>query len=292
MSHSHSTKMHTAVFQRLAIVLCCFTVLLASDCSGPGDSDGVPVSNAPLVDRTAPIDTVLNLNCANVGVFPETCVVDGPENPFVDTAIGEFDENAEEQTAFNKFELANGIDPGPAGAKTRFYFWATALARRPIGENQYFTALALHELYTVQVMQTGFGDPIVREQALKAYRSMLDNFFSSVVFFACFYRDGVFRGCPPPGGVDPDLDVPAAFAVPLNEQVACNLYFKDATARPPDYPDGFERVELGEQLGCRSDDGCFQLATLDLFSSWGYAYQQAPSGDACGEGIVTIIDGE
>lgn len=260
--------------------------LLVAGCNEPDSNEGVSISSIPLT--SVPPDTVLNLNCANVGIYTETCVLDDPENPFVDASIGEFDENNLE--GFNKFDLANEIPSGPAGAKSRFYFWATALARRPIGENQYFTALALHELYTAQIEQTGFGDPIVREQAVKAYRSLLDNFFSSVVFFACFFDNGVFRGCPPPDGVGPD-DVGAAFAVPLNEIAVCNLYFREATAIPQVYPNGFARIELGEDLGCSNDEGCFQLATLDLLAGWGYAYQAPANGSVCGEGVVTINDG-
>ncbi len=286
MSNRYFTDACPAVSKVLSVMLLAFAVLLTAGCNEPEDNDGVSISSVPL--SSDPPDTALNLNCANVGIYTETCVLDDPENPFANAVIVEFDENNEE--AFNKFDLANGIPAGPAGAKSRFYFWATALARRQIGENQYFTALALHELYTAQVQQTGFGDPIVREQALKAYRSLLDNFFSSVVFFACFFDNGVFRGCPPPDGVGPD-DVPAAFAVPLNEIVACNLFFRDATAIPSVYPNGFERIELGEELGCTNDQGCFRLATLDLLAGWGYAYQAPANGGVCGEGVVTINDG-
>ena len=293
MRNRNTTKMYTAVLQRLFTVLCCFTVLVASDCGGPGDSDGESISNAPLIDMSEPVDAVLNLNCALVGINDETCVLDDPENPFIDTAIVQFDENDPESEAFNKFELANDIPAGPSGAKSRFYYWATALAQRPDGENQYYTALALHELYTVQIQQTGFGDPIVQNQALEAYRSLLDNFFGSLTRFACFYRDGVFRGCPP-AVVDPDLDEPAEFGIPLAELTACNLVFKEATAttnfgQPIEpYPDGYERLVLGEELGC-FDDGCRVLATLDLLSEWNYAYIQPPGGTLCLEGVV--IDG-
>ncbi len=232
-------------------------VLLISGCEGPGNDDGIVTSAAPL-----PRDTLLNLACADVGIYLETCVLEDPENPFVDTQIVEFDVNNEE--AFNKFELAESIPQGATGAKARFYFWATALARRPIGENQYFTALALHELFNYT------GDPIVQAQALRAYRSVLDNFFSSAVFFACYFRDGVFRGCPPPD-LDPTLDVPAAFAVPLNELTADALYRTDAT--------GFARLVEGDPL-----------FVLDLLASWGYAYQPAtpPGFD---DGVLSVVDG-
>jgi hypothetical protein len=70
--------------------------------------------------------------------------------------------------------LFNSIPPGPTGAKARFYFWATALARRPSGENQFYTALALHELFDANSNVLS-KDELVRAQALKAYRS--DNLF-------------------------------------------------------------------------------------------------------------------
>lgn len=188
-------------------------------CNEPGNDEGIVINATAL-----PNDTFLDLSCADAGIFAETCVLDDPDNPFAETIIVEFDVNNEE--AFNKFDLANGIESGPSGAKARFYFWATALARRPSGENQWYTARALHELWSAA------RDPIIKEQALRAYRSVLDNFFGSATFFE------FCPTCP-------------AVPITLNEQVAKDLY---------DGVPGFARI-AGDELDARS-----------LLGEWGYTY--------------------
>jgi len=169
---------------KLIAALLGLTILALTGCSSPGSDDGV-VAGSVEDDGTGnivatgniplPTDTLLNLFCEDVGITPQTCVLDDPENPYRQTATGEFDVNNPD--AETKFELFVQIPPGPNGAKARFYLWATALARRPSGENQWYTALALHELWDAA------EDPIVQAQALRAYKSTLDNFFGSVTFF-------------------------------------------------------------------------------------------------------------
>lgn len=144
--------------------------LMVSGCESPTDGDGVDFNTILL-----PTDLVLNLACADAGVGFETCILEDSENPFVLVATPEFSPNNPD--GFTKFDLANNIPAGPTGAKARYYLWATALARSPSGENQWYTAQALHELWDAA------GDPLIRDQALKAYRSVLDNFFGSTTFF-------------------------------------------------------------------------------------------------------------
>ncbi|MEM7431882.1 MAG: hypothetical protein AAF351_08075 [Pseudomonadota bacterium] len=237
----------------LTVALCAAT-LLSFGCSGGSgerdENDGVVINAIEL-----PTDVVLNLACENVGVHPETCVLSDPENPFSSTTIIEFDVNNPD--ADNKFDLFNSIPPGPTGAKARFYFWATALARRPSGENQFYTALALHELFDANsnVLST---DELAREQALKAYRSLLDNFFGSVTVFTC---------CP---AASPTGE-PVPFSIPLNELTADNLYRTDAT--------GFRRLVEGDPI-----------LVLEVLLEWGYSYQAAspPNFD---NGVVSVNDG-
>jgi hypothetical protein len=176
--------------------------------------------------------------------------MEDPENPFATVPIIEFDVNNPEAT--NKFDLFNSIPAGPTGAKARFYFWATALARRPSGENQFYTALALHELWDLN------SDPIVQTQALKAYRSVLDNFFGSVTVFTC---------CP---ALSPDGE-PIPFPVGLNELTADNLYRTDAT--------GYERLVPGDPL-----------LVLSLMLDWGYTYRPANPPDYT-DGLVFVNRG-
>lgn len=221
-------------------------------CSSPSSDSGIVIDMddaAPGDGIALPTDTLLNLNCADVGVFPETCVLDDPENIFLTAQIKEFDVN--EPDAETKFALVNEIPAGPTGAKARFYFWATALARRANGENQWYTARALHELWDAA------GDPIIQEQALKAYRSVLDNFFGSVTFFECCA--GLIPG-------DPNEAVP--FSVTLNELTADNLYRTDST--------GWARLVPGDPL-----------LTQSLIAEWGYTYRPATAPDF-NDGLVFV----
>ena len=238
-----------AVYRRLMMVLFGFGILVAGGCESPSDTDGQVINGIAL-----PTDVVLNLACENVGINDEQCVLGDPENPFVTTAIVEFNVNDPEAT--NKFDLFNSIPAGPTGAKARFYFWATALARRPSGENQFYTAMALHELFDANsnVLST---DELVREQALKAHRSLLDNFFGSVTVFEC---------CP---GASP-IGEPVAFAVPLNELTADALFRTDRT--------GYRRLVDGDPI-----------LVLELLLDWGYAYQAAnpPNYD---DGVVSVAE--
>ncbi len=240
-----------AVTSRKLIAMLCVLTLAIAGCNEERDSgDGTLINSIVL-----PTDVVLNLYCADVGIYLETCVLDDPENPFATTTIIEF--NVNDPDATNKFDLFNSIPAGPQGAKARFYFWATALARRPSGENQFYTALALHELFDANsnVLST---DEIARDQALKAYQSLLQNFFGSVTVFTC---------CP---AASPTGD-PVPFSVPLNELTADNLYRTDAT--------GFQRLVEGDPI-----------LVLELLLDWGFSYQPA-NPPLFNDGVISVNDG-
>ena len=230
----------------LLLSACC---VLGAGCSGePGPGDGTVINTIIL-----PTDTLLNLACEDVGIFRERCVLEDPENPFALVPIIEFDIN--DPNAGNKFQLFNAIPAGRIGAKARFYFWATALARRSSGENQFYTALALHELWNYN------GDPIVQEQALKAYRAVLDNYFGSVTVFTCC------EDVRPPN--DPRGPIP--FPIGLNELTADNLYRTDAT--------GYRRLVEG-----------VPLLVLEVLLNWGYRYRPANPPDYA-DGLVFVNGG-
>ncbi len=230
---------------RAATALLALLLLATTGCESPDIEDGEIITSIVL-----PTDTLLNLACIDVGIFAETCIEQDFENPYRTATIREFDVN--DPDAETKFALADQIPAGPTGAKARFYLWATALARRPSGENQWYTARALHELFDAN------DDPIIQNQALRAYRSVLDNFFGSVTFFEC---------C---ANIDPNNE-PVPFSVPLNELVADDLYRTDAT--------GYARLIPGDPLLTQS-----QLA------EWGYTYQPAtaPNFD---NGVLSVNDG-
>jgi hypothetical protein len=206
-----------------------------------------------------PTDTLLNLYCVDVGIAAEPCILEDPENPYRQTATPEFDVNNPD--AETKFDLANQIPAGPTGAKARFYLWATAQARFPRGENQYYTALALHELYTAA------RDPIVRDQALTAYRSTWDNYFGSVTVFECC---GEFFPDPDRGDT--------AFSFPLNELVLEQLVRAQET---PDaaYPGGYYPLIPDDPSDIINDAGLLELETAEVILDWGYVYRCAD--DVC-----------
>lgn len=140
---------------RLAIL----QLALLSALTGCGGGSGGQVVNT----IELPQSTYLNLYCPSVGIADEECILFDPENPYARAAI----------TDATKWDLA---DASPS-AKSDFYLWATALAKNPTGENQYYTALSLHKLFTQG------GSELAREQAKKAYRSLLDNYFDSVTYY-------------------------------------------------------------------------------------------------------------
>ncbi len=241
----------------MAVLIGTLTLMAAgiSSCGGPSSGEGQVIT-----EITLPTDVLLNLNCANVGIYPEQCVLDDPENPYRTTTIREFDVNNPD--AEFKFDLANEIPAGPTGAKARFYLWATALARRDNGENQFYTALALHELFTAG------GDPIIREQALKAYRSVWDNFFESVTVFTC---------C---GEFFPFPRDDTAFAFPLKELVLENLV-RAVEFQPSGYPGGFTPLVPENFEDLNGDAGLIELETQEVITEWGYVYR-------CADGVCFV----
>jgi hypothetical protein len=227
-------------------------LLVLSGCEGPSAGDGTVINGLVL-----PTDVVLNLACENVGIYPENCVLGDPENPFVTTTIIEFDANNPLQD--DKFDLLATIPEGPSGAKARFYLWATALARRPSGENQWYTAKALHELFDANsnVLST---DELAREQALRAYKSVLDNFWGSATFFECDL-------CEP----DENGEL-IKFPAQLNEQVGDNLFRFDST--------GFKFLIDGGDI-----------RVLETIGIWGYTYRPATAASGYTDGKMSKNEG-
>jgi len=137
------------------IILLSFMILFIFGCD-PKDGNMLEVIDLPT-------DYELILFSENEGVHPDISVLDNPENPYADASI-----NME-----NVWDLYADCP----SAKSKFYLWATILAKIPVGEHQYFTAKSLHELYTVGSSENA------KEQAKKAYRATLDYFFDSVTWW-------------------------------------------------------------------------------------------------------------
>ena len=218
MRNSYRKHDLLALGKGLLTVVVGFFVL--SGCDERDSGDGEVINNIIL-----PTDVVLNLHCEDVGIGEETCVLDDPENPYALVATGEFDVN--DPLSPRKFLLLQDIPPGPSGAKARFYLWATALARFPSGENQWYTARALYELFDANSNPIS-KDEIVRAQALKAYASVLQNFYGSVTFFGT---------------------VP----VSLNERTARDIFFPEEVGFRRLPPDNVTAVEQLTDWGFRYD---------------------------------------
>ncbi len=140
-------------------------VFLMTACGEVDKNDGTVISGIEL-----PEDSVLTLYCPDAGIGGEPCILDDPENPYAITPVNDD----------TKWDL-NAAAPS---AKARFYLWATAQAMSPTGENQYHVANSLHGMYGES------GSELAKDQAIKAYRSVLDNYFNSVTFFEATWVGG------------------------------------------------------------------------------------------------------
>lgn len=162
--------------KKILLILLSVVVLAAVGCADVEDGDTTDEFDLPTGTR-------IRLACEDMGVYPETCVLDDSKNPFRMVSITEnvYEEDEDGNKVLvsegNKFDLADGCP----SAKSLVYLWATALARGPSGENQFMTADAFHQLYTEG------GSENAREQAIKAYRAVLDHFFYSATFYEVDY---------------------------------------------------------------------------------------------------------
>lgn len=169
-----------------------------------------------------PTDSALKLFCPDAGIADEPCILDDPDNPYALTPV----------TDDTKFDLS---DAAPS-AKARFYVWATAQAISPRGENQFNVGAALHEMFSES------GSELAREQALKAYRSVLDNYFFSATFFEADFL-------PPP-------DI--FFPFPVRKLVGQNMVSPSTPLLP-----------LFDQ----------PIQALEQFGQWGYTYDDQGTED-------------
>ena len=147
------------LWRRLATVLLAFAI---ASCGGVDSDDGEKAGTVALpTDDTIPF----SFYCADAGIFTETCILDDSANPYARSIV----------TEDTKFDL----DADAPSATAAFYLWATALARGAgaPGENQFYVALNL------QYMWASSNSELTRLQALKAYRSYLDNYFDSLTYF-------------------------------------------------------------------------------------------------------------
>lgn len=102
------------------------------------------------------------------GIHPSKVTLSNPNNPF--RLYGVSDET--------RFAILG--DGGNAGA---FYAWATLLTEIPIGENQFFTAVSLRNLYLSNEVAEEDRDT-VRQMAVDGFQAVLDCFPESLLFDA------------------------------------------------------------------------------------------------------------
>jgi hypothetical protein len=100
------------------------------------------------------------------GIHPSEVTLDNPRNPFREFAIGED----------TKFDILDS--GGNAGA---FYAWATVLAGQPTGENQFFTAIKLRDIYEANEVPEEERET-VRRMAVNGFQAVLDCFPDSLLF--------------------------------------------------------------------------------------------------------------
>ncbi len=216
MKNTVNKHAHTASVKIWQLIIASFLATALIGC-GEVDKDDGDLNNAVEL----PTDTALNLYCEDVGIAGETCILDDPDNPYA-------------RTPFNITQLFEELDVDAPGPKARFYLWGTAQARSPQGVYQFFTAVNLHYLYGET------GSEIIREQAKKAYRSLLDNYFDSAWFLKV---------------VTPEGDI--LFPAKLKDAVGINLF-------DPADPDALKAglVPLYDT----------QLLVLQDLGEWGYEW--------------------
>ena len=113
-------------------------------------------------------DLTFQFHSTEVGIYPDASVLEDPNNPFVRSTLG----------AETKWQIQASGQPVAA-----FYAWATLLAREPGGEAQFYVGNNLLAIY-----QSGAASQEdllkVKEQGIRAYQSVLDNFPDAVTYDA------------------------------------------------------------------------------------------------------------
>ncbi len=102
------------------------------------------------------------------GIHPSEVTLSNPRNPFREFGVSDD----------QKFRIL-----GNAGNAGAFYAWATVLASIPIGENQFFTAVKLRDIYEANEVAEEDRET-VRRMAVDGFQALLDCFPESLLFDA------------------------------------------------------------------------------------------------------------
>lgn len=142
--------------------LLCSLALATASCGGNG-------SETPL----AGIDThalKFHLYSADMGIHPSKSVLDDPENAFAQVPVDVLN-NGTPQNPATKWSF----DPAHAPPVACFYVWATTLAGAPNGENQFYTAERLYDIYRFNLANPEDLET-VKTMAIGAYTALLTYF--------------------------------------------------------------------------------------------------------------------
>jgi hypothetical protein len=131
---------------------------------------------------------VLGPVSATEGIYPDISVLRDPANPFARYPMG-----SDDAGIATKWRVLNGGTSGVGlGPVAGFYAFATALAGEPTGENQYYTAKMLDQVYRSGAVADPGASPVstllpdggslVKEMAIEAYQRTLDAFPNGISY--------------------------------------------------------------------------------------------------------------
>ena len=121
-----------------------------------------PVNPTYLSGKDLVPNQALTLIGPDTGIYPDITVLSDGDNKYTDFLI---------TGDWNTFKW-DVQDLPIQYAHEKFYLWATFLTKEAWGEPQYYVGKALGEL-----CENGLGDPVITNQAIKAYQRVLDLFF-------------------------------------------------------------------------------------------------------------------
>jgi len=135
--------------------------LFAASCGPASETryDGVETKNI-----------AFHLYSPDMGIHPSQSVLDDPGNPFALVPADELN-NGTPASPARKW----AFNPLTAPPVTCFYIWATTLAKAPSGENQFYTAERLYDVYRFNLAAPA-DLAAVRGMAMGAYKALLAYF--------------------------------------------------------------------------------------------------------------------
>ena len=129
---------------------------------------GLPacIEDAPYYYAEKITERSFQLYHEDVGIYPNTIVLQDPNNPFAKFTIGRD----------TRWQIQSSGDSVAA-----FYAWASILTKEVTGEHQFYVALNLQNIY--ESRNASEEDlPYIRDLAIRGFQNVLDYFPKSVTF--------------------------------------------------------------------------------------------------------------